>query len=203
MSGGIARRQVAVRRGGQLVLLASDAPGALRSTAGPPPDAGPPPPPPPPGSPPGSPSGSPGGDAAPAPGTHPFLSGQAFDPSSEATLGRLLGESSSFDDYLRRLVTAGFDIELTEEAAPPFEHVGGGRIRSGPEVVGVYWLAPGLVGDLPGDAARPHPFATATAYAAESATRLVASIGAAQSAGELPGRLEDAGFAVEEFRAGA
>ena len=97
-------REFAVYTDGRLALVARDEPGTLGSTAGPPAGAGPPPPPgPPPG--PGEPL-----NPEPPPGVHPFIDAQAYDPVSEDRLRRLLDESSGFDDYLERLLGAGFDI---------------------------------------------------------------------------------------------
>ena len=80
-------RKFGVFREDKRVLTISDEPGALLSTALPPPDPNWRPP------------------------QHPFLSGSAQDPNSEHELGQLLAASSSFDDYLERLRGAGYRVE--------------------------------------------------------------------------------------------
>lgn len=88
-----------MQRDGRPVLRIRDNPGTLRSTAPPPPDRGPAPPPP----------GPPGTVALP-PGVHPFVDAQALDAASEGELRALLDESTGFDDYVRRLVAAGYEV---------------------------------------------------------------------------------------------
>jgi hypothetical protein len=92
-------RQFAVYADGRLALVIRDNPGTLRSSAGPAPapagDPGPP--------------GPPGTTSLP-PGVHPFIDAQAHDPVSEGRLRELLDASSDFDDYLARLVEAGFEV---------------------------------------------------------------------------------------------
>jgi hypothetical protein len=83
-------RELLVHRGGRLVLRIRDEPGTLRSTAAPPPGAA-------------------------APGIHPFIDAQAVDAVSEGELRALLDESTGFDDYVRRLGAAGYDVA----PAPP------------------------------------------------------------------------------------
>jgi hypothetical protein len=92
-------RELLVRRAGRLVLRIRDNPGTLRSTAAPPPGPAPPLPPP-----------LPGAGGAPQPGVHPFIDAQAVDAVSEGELRALLDESTSFDDYVRRLVAAGYEV---------------------------------------------------------------------------------------------
>jgi len=92
-------RELLVHRAGRLVLRIRDEPGTLRSTAAPPPGPAPPPPLPVPGT----------TDALP-PGVHPFIDAQALDAASEGELRALLDESESFDDYMRRLVAAGYEV---------------------------------------------------------------------------------------------
>jgi|1185.fasta_scaffold256897_2 hypothetical protein len=69
------------------VLTIRDEPGALLSTALPPPDPNWRPP------------------------QHPFLSGSAQDANSEHALAELLAQATSFDDYLERLRGAGYRVE--------------------------------------------------------------------------------------------
>lgn len=53
--------------------------------------------------------------AAPPPGgtvvTHPFLSGRALDAFHEGRLREILDASESADDFVRRLVAAGYRVE--------------------------------------------------------------------------------------------
>lgn len=72
---------------GHKVLTVTDEPGALLSTALPPPTPGWTPP------------------------AHPFVSAQAHDPMHEHRLRQLLDESSSFEDFLVRLEAAGYRTE--------------------------------------------------------------------------------------------
>jgi hypothetical protein len=97
-------RELLVHRAGRLVLRIRDNPGTLRSSAPPPPRPAPPLPAPVPGA----------ADALP-PGVHPFIDAQAVDAASEGELRALLDESTSFDDYVRRLVAAGYDLTPAAE----------------------------------------------------------------------------------------
>lgn len=94
-------REFVVHRDDRLVLRVRDNPGTLRSTAAPGPRRAPPPP------------GRPPGTTALPQGVHPFIDAQAHDPVSEGALRALLDESTSFDDYLRRLVDAGYVVTPT------------------------------------------------------------------------------------------
>jgi hypothetical protein len=89
-------KELLVYRDGRLALRICDTPGTLRSTAPPPPDPRPAPPP-------------PGSTGLPQ-GVHPFIDAQALDAAYEGELRALLDESTSFDDYVRRLVAAGYDV---------------------------------------------------------------------------------------------
>ena len=132
-------REFAVYVEGRLALVVSDEPGTLRSTAGPPAGGGGPPPPP--GPPPGP--GEPMTTERP-PGGHPFLDAQAYDAVSEDRLRRLLLESASFDEYLERLIGAGFDIASCRPLEG-YDHElpGGVRLAGGDGPAGVCWPAPG------------------------------------------------------------
>ena len=113
-------RELAVYVDGRLALVARAEPGTLRSTAGPPPGVpGPPGPP-----------GPPGADPGPQAGLHPFIDAQAHDPVSEGRLRGLLDESSGFDDYLARLLGAGFDIASWNELEPAYDRPGGRRFAT-------------------------------------------------------------------------
>jgi hypothetical protein len=188
-------RHFAVYTDGRLALVVRDEPGPLRSTAAPPAGAGGPPPPP--GPPPGP--GEPVDAELPA-GVHPFIDAQAYDPVSEDRLRRLLGESSSFDDYLERLVGAGFDIascrplEGLDYALPD-----GVRLTSEAEVAGACWPVPGQFTTLehqPADGEQVFDVATATAYRPASGGPLLEALRAAGSFEDLLERLRAAGFSV-------
>jgi hypothetical protein len=94
-------REFVVHRDERLVLRIRDNPGTLRSTAAPRPHRAPPP-------------AGPHGTTALPQGVHPFIDAQAHDPVSEGELRALLDESTSFDDYLRRLVGAGYVVTPTD-----------------------------------------------------------------------------------------
>jgi hypothetical protein len=80
-------RTFAVYSGERRVLTIKDEPGALLSTALPPPDPNWRPP------------------------QHPFLSGSAQDANSEHALAQILADAASFDDYVERLRGAGYRVE--------------------------------------------------------------------------------------------
>ena len=89
-------RELLVYRDGRLALRIRDTPGTLRSTASPAPGPRPAPP--------------PLGTSTLPPGVHPFIDAQALDAASEGELRALLDESANFDDYVRRLIAAGYDV---------------------------------------------------------------------------------------------
>ena len=90
-------RELLVYRDGRLTLRMHDTPGTLRSTAPPTPERRPAPPPP--------------VNTRLPPGLHPFIDAQAFDAATEGELRALLDESTSFDDYVQRLVAAGYEVK--------------------------------------------------------------------------------------------
>ena len=185
-------REFAVYTEGRLALVASDEPGTLRSTAGPPADAGPPPPPGPPPAP-----GEPVTIPRP-PGGHPFLDAQAYDPVSEDRLRRLLLESSSFDEYLERLIGAGFDIASCRPLEGlDYELPGGVRLTRDGELAGVCWPAPGQFTTLERQPAQDElgfDVATATAYRPEAGPPMLEALRAASSFEDLLERLRAAGL---------
>ncbi len=190
-------RQFAVYVDGRLALIVRDNPGTLRSTAGPPAGVvhGGGPPPPPPGPPPGP-------DEPlmpePPPGTHPFIDAQAYDPVSEDRLRRLLDDSSGFDDYLARLIDAGFDIASTRpDEGYDFELPPVVRLRAGSDLVGAVWPAPGQFTALarqPAEDELGSDIATATAYRTDWAPQILAAVQGADSFEELLERLRAAGL---------
>jgi len=181
-------REFAVYVQGRLALVVSDEPGTLRSTAGP--AAGGVGPPPPPGPPPGP--GEPMTTERP-PGGHPFLDAQAYDAVSEDRLRRLLLESASFDEYLERLIGAGFDIASCRPLEG-YDHElpGGVRLAGGEVPAGVCWPVPGQFTTLarqPAEDELVFDVATATAYDPAWAERMLEALRAASSFEDLLERL--------------
>lgn len=76
-------RATQVFKNGTLALEVEDQPGVLLSTAAPPPGGAP---------------------------AHPFVNARAHDPFSEGDLATILAESSDYDDFLRRLEAAGYEL---------------------------------------------------------------------------------------------
>jgi hypothetical protein len=167
-------REFGVYTEGRLALIVSDEPGTLRSMAAPPPGAGPPLP------------------------EHPFVDAQAYDAVSEDRLRRLLLESSSFDDYVRRLVGAGFDIASCRPLEGyDYELPGGVRLASGGELAGVCWPAPGQFTTLerqPAEDELGFEVATVTAYRPECGPPMLEALEAAGSFEDLLERLAAAGL---------
>jgi hypothetical protein len=166
-----------VYREGRLVLTVRDEPGTLRSTAPPPPGPKPGPP-----GPPGS---------GPAPGSHPFLDGQAHDAVSEDQLGRLLAESDSFDGYLRALLDAGYDIAAEGSGR---ELPGLVRLHDGEGLAGAAWPVGGRYASLARGADGAYEFATATAYAERAEVAILAALSAATTFEAFEAQLERAGL---------
>ena len=181
-------RHFAVYSDGRLVLVIRDNPGTLRSTAGPPPGMpGPPPPP-----------GPPGTAPAPTPGTHPFIDAQAHDPVTEGRLRALLDESSSFDDYVARLVSSGFDIAscLPSEGLD-YELPDGVRLHDGEALVGVCWPMRGqftTLAEQPVEDELVFDTAVLTAYDEGWGPRLLDALRDAGDHGALMDRLRAAGL---------
>jgi hypothetical protein len=163
-----------VYREGRLVLTVRDEPGTLRSTAPPPPGPRP--------GPPGS---------APAPGSHPFLDGQAHDAVSEDQLGRLLAESDSFDGYLSALLEAGYDIAAEGSGR---ELPGLVRLHDGEGLAGAAWPVGGRYASLARGADGAYEFATATAYAERAEVAIVAALSSATTFEAFEAQLERAGL---------
>jgi hypothetical protein len=184
-------RHFAIYREGRLVLVVRDNPGTLRSTAGPPAGGGGPPPPPP---------GPPGEDAGLPPGVHPFIDAQAHDPVTEGRLRALLDESTGFDDYLAKLLGAGFDIAscLPGEGLD-YGLSGGARLLDGDTLVGACWPRRGQFSSLrhqPVEGELVFDSAVLTAYAEDWAPRLLDALEHAGDHGELIERLGAAGLST-------
>ena len=77
-----------VYKGDKMVLKVSNKPGPLTSTAILPPNT--------------------------EPVTHPFLTAQALDPFEEDNLGKILGESGSFDEFISLLKANGYELRRTQ-----------------------------------------------------------------------------------------
>jgi hypothetical protein len=175
-------RHFAVYTEGRLALVIRDNPGTLRSSAGPPPPAGDPGPP-----------GPPGTTDLP-PGVHPFIDAEAHDPVSEGRLRDLLDASSNFDDYLARLLDAGFDI--ASYRPPAHELPPATRLHDGDGLAGACWPRPGQFTTLAHQPAGDDLLfdATATAYREDAARPMLDALRAASTYDELLGRLAAAGL---------
>jgi hypothetical protein len=177
-------RHFAVYTEGRLALEVRDEPGTLRSSAGPAPmpagDPGPP--------------GPPGTTDLP-PGVHPFIDAQAHDPVSEGRLRELLDASSSFDDYLARLVDAAFDITSIHEGLD-YELPPGARVYDADGLAGGCWPRPGQFTTLAHQPAANELLfhATATAYRESAAPAFLDALRASATFHELLERLAAAGL---------
>jgi len=167
-------RSFDVYRDGRLALTIRDEPGTLRSTAPAPPAAGPPPPP-----------------GTPPPNAHPFLDGQAHDAASEGELGALLAQSDGFDDYVKALLDAGFDLAAEGSGR---ELPGVVRLRDGEGLAGAIWPVGGRFASLAGDEQRAFEHATATAYAPRAAAPMLTALTASSTFEALEAELERAGL---------
>jgi hypothetical protein len=177
-------RHFAVYSEGRLALVLRAEPGTLRSSAGPPPPAGEPGPP-----------GPPGTTDLP-PGVHPFVDADAHDPVSEGRLRELLDASSGFDDYLARLVDAGFDIASVHDG-PDYEPGPATRLHDGDGLAGACWPRAGQFTTLahqPADGELVFECATATAYRETAAPALLDALRSATGFDELLERLAAAGL---------
>ena len=151
------------------VLIVADQPGRLHSTAGP------------------APSGPP---------EHPFLDGIALDALSEHELGSLLRDSTSFDDYLARLVAAGYDIrsdDLPARADPGPST----RLADGSGLLGVIWQRAGQSTTLarqPAPGALIFEAAALTFYREAPAEQLLAALADARSFDALLQALQASGI---------
>ena len=99
---------------------------------------------------------------------HPFIDAQAYDPVSEDRLRRLLDESSGFDDYLERLLGAGFNIASCRPSEGLDNELPGTvRLTAAGELAGACWPVPGQFTTLarqPAEDELAFDVATATAY---------------------------------------
>jgi hypothetical protein len=175
-------RHFAVYTEGRLALVVRAEPGTLRSSAGPPPPAGDPGPP-----------GPPGTTDLP-PGVHPFIDAEAYDPVSEGRLRELLDASSGFDDYLARLVDAGFDI--TSVLHGPEYELGPATRLYDDGLAGACWPRPGQFTTLTHQPAGDELVfdATATAYRESAAPVLLEALRAGGTFEDLLERLAAAGL---------
>ena len=179
-------RHFAIYADDRLALVVRDNPGTLRSTAGralPAGDPGPP--------------GPPGTGGLP-PDAHPFIDAQAYDPAAESGLRELLDASSSFDEYLARLLDAGFDIaSCRPERGLDYELPDGRRLYDGTELAGACWPTRGQFTTLlrqPAGDELAFDVATATAYGDAAAPRLLEALVASGTFDELLERLAAAGL---------
>jgi len=164
-------RRFQVYEGRLLVLTIADEPGTLRSTA------------------------SPQGDT-PRGSRHAFLDAQAHDAVSEDELRSLLLAASDFDDSLRRLVAAGYDINANDEP----ELGPGHRITSNGRLAGAAWQGQGLFSCPWWPPERQGPVysqAVLVAYDVAHAAKLRELAAASVGYDDLLARLEDAGYRLE------
>jgi hypothetical protein len=179
-------RHFAVYTESRLALVVRSEPGTLRSSAGPPPPAGDPGPP-----------GPPGTTDLP-PGVHPFIDAEAHDPVSEGRLRELLDASSDFDDYLARLLDAGFDIaSYRPEEGPAYELPPATRLHDGDGLAGACWPRPGQFTTLrhqPAGDELVFDAATATAYREDAAPPMLDALRASTTHDELLERLAATGL---------
>jgi hypothetical protein len=162
-----------VYRGPIFVLSLEDRPGTLHSNAAPGP-GGPPP--------------------------HPFIHAIAMDALSENELGQLLRQSGSFDEYLERLLAAGYDI-ASAESGPDGERPGARRISDASGPAGVLWPQSGQFTRLdwqPEPGRLVFPF-TLTVYRRELAVSLLAVLQGAADFEELCGAFERQGFRLTDL----
>ena len=162
-------RHFHVYKGPLLVVIIEDRPGTLHSRAAP----------------------GPGG-----PPEHPFVHAIAKDAVSEDELGRLLRQSGSFDQYLERLLAAGYDIVSSDDEADG-ERPGGRRIidTSGP--AGAVWPQAGQFTSLdrqPESGELVFVQATLTVYRRELADSLLTLLHGATDFEALCRSLEGEGF---------
>jgi hypothetical protein len=160
-----------VYKGSLLVLKLEDRPGTLHSTAAPGPD-GPP--------------------------SHPFVHAIAVDALSENELGELLRRSAGFDDYLARLLGAGYDVASGEGGGE--ERPGGSRIVGADGAAGVIWPQPGqftTLGSQPASGLLIFDAATLTVYRPESAQALLSILQSAADYESLCRAIEAEGFRLE------
>ena len=170
-------RRFAAYRHGVLTTTLEDRPGQLRSTAGPPPEGLP---------------------------QHPFLHGSAYDTLSEHELGTLLGASHSFDEYLSRLIAAGYDIASLEPPLPRLLR-GGLRLYAADELVGVVWGRAGQLSTLtwqPQAGELQFPHATVTVYRQDRFEQLRDLLAATASWDELREALVAGGYQLAEVDQG-
>jgi hypothetical protein len=138
-------RSFGIYRGRWLVLMVEDRPGLLLSNAAPPPE------------------GAPG---------HPFVSLRSTDPFAWSQLEPILDAATSFDDFLARLISQGFDVA----ARTDFQVADAQRIVDGDQVLGCVWDSPGPIATLeqpPAAGWTESPFVTLTAYPSPRSQQLL------------------------------
>lgn len=126
-----------------------------------------------------APSPPPGSDWRPP--LHPFLSAQSLHPSYEGMLVSILEEAVDFDDYLKRLVAAGFDIASpTLKSYPNHAY----RLSDSQGLLGAAWDCPGQFTTLeqqPSPKLLTFRFAMLTAYRTGSAEMLLEGLQSSRS----------------------
>jgi len=126
------------------------------------------------------------------PPTHPFVDASSMDPTSEDELRGVLDASTSFGDFMARLIAAGCDI--MSAASDTWDLPPARRIHAGTRVVGALWAQGGQFTSLdwqPAADADIYPHATITAYAADRADALHGALAATRTLPELESIIAD------------
>jgi hypothetical protein len=178
MTAGREVRRFWLYREGSLAMVVEDRPGTLHSRAAP------------------GPSGPP---------RHPFVHATAYDALREDELGRLLRQATDFDDYLTRLIAAGYDVMSADDGwemtiGPGF------RLVDDRGLVGVVWPSRGQAACLwwqppPGQFVYDH--ATLTPYRRDGADAVLAHLAATADFPTLRAALEGLGLRLVPLPAGA
>jgi hypothetical protein len=132
------------------------------------------------------------------PPTHPFVDASSLDPLSENNLRTVLLASDSFEDFVYRLIDAGYDLMSrgNDTWSLPRTH----RIRAQGRVVGAFWGQRGQFTGLhwqPTAGTELYPHATVTAYTSEHSDMLHGALAASQSLGEFESVLKGMGLDLE------
>ncbi len=159
-------RTYLVFRGDVCALEIAGRPGTLRSMAAPPPGFQPP--------------------------THPFVDATSHNPATEHATREVLLASRSFEDFLTRLVEAGFDLASGHTDRWDVEEAPRRIVRAG-QAVGAVWPQAGQFSSLwwqpaPDEAVYPH--ALVTSYDRALTDTLHGMVAATRSLDALEAALE-------------
>lgn len=130
---------------------------------------------------------------------HPWLDGVSFDAANEHPLRLVMLASRDFDDFLARLVAAGYDLAADSGAGrrvlPTPQH-----LFSGTRAVAALWPTSGQLSSLgfqPEGEASTFAHALATAYAPEVMPHLQRALAATTSFEALLAALADSGLTLQ------